>query len=514
MPGKKEKQPLSVTHPELAKEADGWDASGFTAGSGQTKNWVCKLGHKWTANIANRTGSEKTGCPYCGNKKTLAGFNDLKTRYPIIAKEADGWDPSLVNPGTHKVLKWICKLGHNWETSPSQRTTRGIGCPFCNGRKVLSGFNDLATTHPSLAAESNGWDPAKKSAGVKGNFSWKCGKGHIWNASIPNRASNKSGCPVCAGKVIEPGFNDLATTHPLIAKEAFGWDPRTLGKGSHTKVKWICKKGHLWEVAPNSRTSSKSGCPACSGILVITGMNDLQTTHPLIAKEADGWDPKIFYHGSGKVVPWICPLGHRYNSSLKHRSIRGQGCPYCSGNKVLSGFNDLKTRFPQISEEADGWDPIKVASGSAKKFKWKCEFGHKWTTAVNLRTSSGTGCPTCSKTGFDPNQKSFLYLLENQNWEMFQIGITNDFKRRLSEHALVGWELIELRGPMDGHLTQQWETAILRMLKAKGADLSNSKIAGKFDGYSEAWSKSTFEVKSIKELMKLTEEFEEENRTH
>jgi hypothetical protein len=36
-------------------------------------------------------------------------------------------------------------------------------------------------------------------------------------------------------------------------------------------------------------------------------------------------------------------------------------------------------------------------------------------------------------------------------------------------------------------------------------------IAGKFDGYSEAWSKATFEVKSIKELMKLTEEFEDES---
>jgi hypothetical protein len=69
-----------------------------------------------------------------------------------------------------------------------------------------------------------------------------------------------------------------------------------------------------------------------------------------------------------------------------------------------------------------------------------------------------------------------------------------------------------MRGPMDGHLTQQWETAILRMLKAKGADLSNAKIAGKFDGYSEAWSKSTFEVKSIKELMRMTEEFESENK--
>jgi hypothetical protein len=62
---------------------------------------------------------------------------------------------------------------------------------------------------------------------------------------------------------------------------------------------------------------------------------------------------------------------------------------------------------------------------------------------------------------------------------------------------------------MDGHLTQNWEIAILRMLKAKGADLANSEIAGKFDGYSEAWSKSTFPVNSIKELMRITEEFEE-----
>ena len=92
---------------------------------------------------------------------------------------------------------------------------------------------------------------------------------------------------------------------------------------------------------------------------------------------------------------------------------------------------------------------------------------------------------------------------------MYQIGITNSPDDRLNRHRRIGWEVLELRGPMDGHLVQQWETAILRMLKAKGADLSNAKIAGKFDGYSEAWSKSTFEAKSIKELMRLTEEFEE-----
>ena len=80
---------------------------------------------------------------------------------------------------------------------------------------------------------------------------------------------------------------------------------------------------------------------------------------------------------------------------------------------------------------------------------------------------------------------------------------------RLGNHRKLGWEVLELRGPRDGHLTQNWETSILRMLKKRGADLSNSKIAGKFDGYSEAWSKTTLHATSIKELMRLTEEYEE-----
>ena len=44
--------------------------------------------------------------------------------------------------------------------------------------------------------------------------------------------------------------------------------------------------------------------------------------------------------------------------------------------------------------------------------------------------------------------------------------------------------------------------------KTSGSDF-NLEWQCKFDGYSEAWSKSTFPVKSIKELMRLTEEFEE-----
>ena len=173
----------------------------------------------------------------------------------------------------------------------------------------------------------------------------------------------------------------------------------------------------------------------------------------------------------------------------------------------MIGFNDLLSVNPEIASQAFGWDPKTVTVGSNQMKKWRCLEGHSWNAVVSSRRISG--CPTCAKYGFDPNVDAFLYFIEHLDLQMLQIGITNYIEDRLKVHKKGGWEIIEIRGPMDGHLTQQWETAILRMLKAKGADLSNKEIAGKFEGYSEAWSKSTFSVKSIKELMRLTEEFED-----
>jgi len=45
-------------------------------------------------------------CPYCSNKKLIEGFNDLKTKSPGIAKEANGWDPSVVLYGTAQKKSW------------------------------------------------------------------------------------------------------------------------------------------------------------------------------------------------------------------------------------------------------------------------------------------------------------------------------------------------------------------------------------------------------------------------
>jgi predicted GIY-YIG superfamily endonuclease len=426
----------------------------------------------------------------------------LSITHPDIAKEAYGWDPDLVTFGSQKILHWICKEGHRWKARVSDRTLNSSDCPICSNQKVLAGFNDLATTHPELAKEAYGWDPKAVVAGTNKKLGWMCTFGHTWRASGVQRLRIKEiACPFCRNSLVLEGFNDLLTTHPELAKEAYGWDPKTVMAGTNKKLHWICQAGHKWEAAVERRVRQSHGCPFCGNKKRFVGFNDLLTTHPELAKEAYGWDPKTVMAGTNKKLHWICQAGHKWEATLKDRSQKKSGCPTCSNRSVLEGFNDLLTTHPELAKEACGWDPKTVVAGTNKKLYWICGEGHKWKASGNSRIVNKSGCPSCAKTGFNPTEKGYLYFLLQPNWEIYQIGITNDFNERFKSHKKNGFELLELRGPMDGHTAQELETAILRFLKSQKADLSPEHIAGKFDGYSESWTMNSFKVNNLKELI-------------
>jgi hypothetical protein len=90
----------------------------------------------------------------------------------------------------------------------------------------------------------------------------------------------------------------LAETHPDLAFQAVGWDPSKVTRGSKVKLEWSCPKGHTWFARPNDRTSAGVQCNVCSNRQLLIGFNDLQTTHPEIAKQANGWDPTNVMAGS------------------------------------------------------------------------------------------------------------------------------------------------------------------------------------------------------------------------
>ena len=264
---------LRTLNPKLALELLNADATKLKTSSHTRCEWKCKHGHIWMAPVSQR--SRGRGCPTCAGKRILIGFNDLKTTHPQISKEASGWDPRTTTAGSGVQRNWICKKGHLWRTKTLNRThTRAgstSGCPTCSGHKILKGFNDLKTTYPNLAKEAYGWEPTAVGSSHKKKLTWKCKKGHIFESLIENRRRG-DGCQFCSGRQCLTGFNDLHTTDPNLAKQAIGWDPKKITRGSGKELKWKCEMGHTWFATPNTRTSNKNngtGCPGCE----ITGFN-------------------------------------------------------------------------------------------------------------------------------------------------------------------------------------------------------------------------------------------------
>ena len=172
-------------------------------------------------------------------------------------------------------------------------------------------------------------------------------------------------CKAC--KLVKEG-KSISTSFPKIAKEAHGWDPSIEWLGSSKKMNWICEKGHIYQAAIYHRTKLGTGCPYCAMKAVIPGETDFLTRFPDIAKEAYGWDPSQIMPGTEKKHEWKCPKGHVYEATPMARTGEGKtGCPYCAGRKVLVGFNDLKSQYPEISSQAYNWDASKVTTNSNTK---------------------------------------------------------------------------------------------------------------------------------------------------
>jgi hypothetical protein len=486
---------LATMNPELAAEADGWDPTNFSAGSGRKQSWKCRYGHVWSAVIAIRF--RGTGCPYCSGRRVVEGKTDLATMSPLLATEAFGWDPRTVSQYSNLRRKWKCSNDHIYEASIDSRS-RGRGCPYCSGNKVLKGFNDLASINPSVAAQAHGWDPTSVSFGHSSFKDWKCERGHTFKAKVSERNAG-IGCGICSNHIVVGGINDLKTTHPDLALELISHNPTKISAGTRRRLQWRCKCGHTWFTTGDARRRG-SGCPRCSGNVVNVGLNDLATLNPNLASQAHGWDPTQIALFSNRKLEWRCEYGHLWKAQVSARS-KGSNCPVCANQFLVTGVNDLATLNPNLASEAHGWDPTQVLSGSGRRVSWICSAGHVWTSTVGARHRKGYGCPGCAKSGFDQTQKSFIYLIEHDEWDLLQIGITTHLRDRMKYHLKIGWGPIEVRGPMDGLLAQDLETSMLQSLKKRKAKFANETDMIQFGGWTEAWTKASLNVTSIKQIL-------------
>lgn len=448
--------------------------------------------------------------PRSPGRQWIRGVDDLATKSPEVASSwhphmNGSLTPELVASRSGKKVWWACPLGHEWVASVVNRAN-GTGCPVCAGKTIVAGYNDLATVNPGVAAS---WHPAKNgsltpktvSAGTERRVSWVCALGHEWEAAVASRARG-SGCPVCAGKTILAGYNDLATVNPGVAAQ---WHPtkngllttETVTLMSHKRAWWVCPRGHEWEAAVNDR-SKGHGCPVCAGQLILAGYNDLATVNPELAASFHPTKnglltPEMVTLNSGQKAWWLCMFGHDWAAVVSNRA-NGHGCPVCANQIILVGFNDLVTTNPEV---ASSWHPTKngsltpelVALKSNKKVWWVCQLGHEWKTAVADR-ARGSGCPRCAKYGFDQTSPAVLYFLSHPELKSRKVGITVVGGKRLPGFVSEGWEVLSTFSSQDGSLILAVETSVLSWIR-KDLGLPphlGPQEMGRQQGWSETFS--------------------------
>jgi len=236
--------------------------------------WECKLGHSFQSSMNNMV-FKKRGfcCPNCSQKIFKKGKNDITiTHKHLISEWNDKKDMSDFSRGSHYEAQWKCSKGHVYKQEIVAVSRKKTACTYCSGRRILAGFNDLATTHPELIKE---WDDPKdittESQGSMYVAQWKCSKGHSYKRSIYHRIEGYD-CGICkkSTRLPMPGFNTLQDIFPETAEE---WDyeknypltPSDVTKSSREKVWWKCPNGHgSYYMKVNHRTSgSFSKCPKC-----------------------------------------------------------------------------------------------------------------------------------------------------------------------------------------------------------------------------------------------------------
>lgn len=460
------KKCVADAFPEVLEQwVDSADPSQITIGSGRDIEWQCSNGHKWTKPPAQRFRNGKiASCPVCKKGPPIS------ETHPEALHD---WNDSLHDPndltyGVATKINWKChSCDHEWVASPNNRMNKGIlkPCPHCSSGVLHSDRrNSLQALNPELSEEWNGEKngtnvPSYFTLGSDYNAWWRCREcDNEWQTTIANRNGLGTGCPTCSlGRLHSDNRNSLLNVNPELAAQ---WHPTKNGNltpndvilNHPKKVWWYCDKStcehpHEWELSPNARYSSNTGCPFCAGNQAsFCPCDSLASTNPELAAELHPDEPtpatEISQYSVKKVL-WLCKKStceheHAWYSAVNNRSA-GNGCPFCAGKSVCK-CTSLGGIFPELvpewSQKNGSKSPFEFTPFSSKKVWWVCSHNqeHEWKSAIVHRTGyQQSGCPSCAKPGFDPISPAFYYVMQisgpSEIW-WFKGGISKNPEQR------------------------------------------------------------------------------------
>lgn len=403
---------LETLYPDVAKEWDyekniGLVPSEVLSGSHRKVWWKCTKGHEWEAEIKSRTYGQN--CPYCGNKKVLAGYNDLLSVNPSIAAEWSSKNtvfPHEIIRGSDKKYYWICPMGHNDYLMTIDQRLNGQGCPCC-AKQSQTSFPEQALFFyiKRLYSDAiNRYVFNKKEIDI---FIPSIKTGIEYNGYFSHKGKAQKDAEKIA-YLKSYGYRIIIIKEYKYDNECYGadfyiYERTTYESITNLIVSVLSYFDNSHTIAVNCENDQVS---IKEQYIDSIRKNSIAIAIPEIVSE---WNcekngsirPEFVNRNSNLKYYWICSkCGHSYLASPSSRN-RGTGCPACAGRVVQAGFNDLATKKPDLLKE---WDyekngeikPDSLFYRSKEVVWWKCKSGHSWQKSVYSRSKNRSGCPYCN----------------------------------------------------------------------------------------------------------------------
>jgi hypothetical protein len=390
--------------------------------------WLGLCGHPWQAVVSNRTGTMRSGCPYCANQKVGFG-NDLATRHPDIAAQ---WHPTRngeltphqVPFGARRNVWWRCARGHEWRAMVFKRSA-GSACERCAligvSEVELRAFTELHHVLQDHLSPQQRDARLHTSAGQRLRVDMIFGEiaveydGSYWHRGKDDRDREKTarlrraGCHVIRVREHPLQLTGPCDTHAPRAANAFHVAAAVLQKMLDdallpTAAAQQAARDYIAAGGPVAQDEADRTVNALRGREY--GPASLAEQFPIIAAQ---WHPRLngeltpkhVTARSGKRVWWLCAAGHAWQAKVDQRIGKGTGCGFCSG-RYATEATSLAARRPDLAEQ---WHPTRngdltpthVTPHSRRAVWWLCAAGHAVEDTVNNR-AKGMVCQRCPRS--------------------------------------------------------------------------------------------------------------------
>ena len=204
--------------------------------------------------------------------------------------------------------------------------------------------------------------------------------------------------------------------------------PHIIVRGKYSKnrtpIEHYCLRHNIsWDVSPFNFLQHPTGCEECQQEILNIYYEKRRKTDEQFFQELNSLESGIKalgeYKGSRILMPFECKYGHIWTSA-PHDILEGYGCPYCSGQSVLRGYNDLWTTNPDVAKMlADPNVGYEISRGSNREVEWICpNCGKHKISSTKQVINFGLACNRCSDKISYPNKfiRELLFQIYGNNF--------------------------------------------------------------------------------------------------